>query len=175
MVSSLIHTCLIVREWLFILVYQFGWFQLRLSASAEFRFAVCLAMKTSAAQRRSQLGKKTHTGEMMCGAIPPTTTWHRSINSHHHRPPSSLLCLCICCSLQGRCSYEGEAAGRYSPPPTHTFPPSPSYDYLSMYPSARITPHPPPQPAQSEHSHLSPQAAPLYELHWPSSPDNYNG
>ena len=106
---------------------------------------------------------------------PPTTTWHRSINSHHHRPPSSLLCLCICCSLQGRCSYEGEAAGRYSPPPTHTFPPSPLYDYLSMYPSARITPHPPPQPAQSEHSHLSPQAAPLYELHWPSSPDNYNG
>lgn len=72
----------------------------------------------------NQLKFKHHSGWLSEGEHPPPRTPHphphpRSnlagrINSHrHHRPPSFPLCLCICCSLRGRCSYEErQQAGR---------------------------------------------------------------
>lgn len=48
-----------------------------------------------------------------------TATWQDASTPHHHCPPSFLLCLCICCSLRGRCSYvERQQADSPSIPPS---------------------------------------------------------
>lgn len=159
MVSSLIYTRLIVREWLVILVYRFGRFRLRLRASAEFRLLFVWRWRHQqhgdGVNSRSEKKNPHWWADVWCNPPPPQTTWQESINSHHRRPPSSPLCLCICCSLRGRCSYEGEAAGRYSPPSSSsTFPPSPHMiTFLSIqrqeYPPAPCIRQPRPNTATS--------------------------
>lgn len=86
---------------------------------------------------------KNHTG-----AESPRNNLAGCISSQqHHRPPSFPVCLCICCSLRGRCSYEERQQADRATSTLHS-----PYDYLSIYLTATIA-RPPPTP--SKHHHLS--------------------
>lgn len=86
---------------------------------------------------------KNHTG-----AESPRNNLAGCISSQqHHRPPSFPVCLCICCSLRGRCSYEERQQADRATSTLHS-----PYDYLYLSDSNNSppTPHaiqaPPPLP-----------------------------